>query len=155
LATPPPLGDEAQSPLNRRSTLGDFDELDRGESAWLDIAVMKIQQGDVLSYHEMCQIERTALQRGMNFRPAGRRSVILMSRRRDAPYADRIQDGGRVLIYEGHDQPARKGGPDPKTVDQPDRTPQGRATQTVSSSARPSSTVSGRCTLSSSGSTRS
>ena len=90
---------------------------------------MKIQQGDVLSYHEMCQTERTALQRGMNFRPAGRRSVILMSRRRDAPYADRIEDGGRVLIYEGHDQPARKGGPDPKTVDQPDRTPQGRSTQ--------------------------
>ncbi len=29
-----------------------------------------------------------------------------MSRRRNAPYADRIEDEGRTLIYEGHD--ARK-----------------------------------------------
>ena len=60
------------------------------------------------------------LQRGMNYRPRGRRSVILMSLRPGAPYADRIEEGGTVLIYEGHDVPRTPGGPDPKTVDQPE-----------------------------------
>ncbi len=41
-----------------------------------------------------------------------------MSVRKGAPYADRIEDGGRVLIYEGHDEPRSDDGPDPKTVDQ-------------------------------------
>jgi hypothetical protein len=53
----------------------------------------------------MCQEERMMLQQGMNFRPRGRRSVILMSLRKGAPYADRVEDGGRTLIYEGHDVP--------------------------------------------------
>jgi hypothetical protein len=48
----------------------------------------------------------------MNFRPGGRRSVILMSLRKGAPYADRVEDGGRVLIYEGHDEPRAEGAPD-------------------------------------------
>jgi hypothetical protein len=54
----------------------------------------------------------------MNFRLKGGLSVILMSLRPGAPYADRIADDGRILIYEGHDIPQYKGGPDPKTVDQ-------------------------------------
>jgi hypothetical protein len=33
-----------------------------------------------------------------------------------APYADRVEEDGRVLIYEGHD--IGKEGPDPKSVDQ-------------------------------------
>jgi hypothetical protein len=33
-------------------------------------------------------------------------------------YADRIEDNGRVLIYEGHDI-LKRGGVNPKTVDQP------------------------------------
>lgn len=90
---------------------------------------MAFRPGDVLSHAEMCQAERRNLQQGMNFRPSGRRSVILMSLRRGAPYADRVEDDGRVLIYEGHDAPRRADGPDPKTLDQPDRLPSGRPTQ--------------------------
>ena len=90
---------------------------------------MAIRQGDVVSHSEMCQAERRNLQQGMNFRPGGRRSVILMSLRKGAPYADRIEDGGRVLIYEGHDEPRSVDGPDPKTIDQPEFTRYGRPSQ--------------------------
>ena len=45
------------------------------------------------------------------------------------PYDDRIEDGGRVLIYEGHNRPRSRGGPDPKTVDQPMRSDSDRPTQ--------------------------
>jgi hypothetical protein len=89
---------------------------------------MSIQQGDVVSHHEMCQAERRNLQQGMNYRPSGRRSIILMSLRKGAPYADRVEDGGRVLIYEGHDEPRTAGAPDPKAVDQPESTRFGRLT---------------------------
>jgi hypothetical protein len=57
--------------------------------------------GDVISYLQMCQDEGVNLQQGMNFRLRGRRSVILMSLRPGPPYADAVQDDGRVLIYEG------------------------------------------------------
>jgi len=85
--------------------------------------------GDVVSYLEMCEREGTSLQRGMNFRLRSGFSVVLMSLRRGAPYADRIEEDGRVLVYEGHDEPRTDGGPDPKTLDQPVRTPGGRLTQ--------------------------
>ena len=88
-----------------------------------------IRQGDVISHSEMCQAERRGLQQGMSFRPGGRTSVILMSLRKGAPYADRVEDGGRVLIYEGHDQPRVNGAPDPKAVDQSKFTYNGRLNQ--------------------------
>jgi hypothetical protein len=88
-----------------------------------------INQGDVVSHSEMCQAERMSLQRGMNFRPKGRRSVLLMSLRKGAPYADRVEENGQVLIYEGHDRPRTADGPNPKTVDQPEHTDSGRLTQ--------------------------
>jgi hypothetical protein len=88
-----------------------------------------IRQGDVLSHAEMCAAERRNLQQGMNFRPGGRRSVILMSLRPGAPYADRVEDGGRVLIYEGHDEPRSAEVPDPKVVDQPEYTSGGQLNQ--------------------------
>jgi SAD/SRA domain len=78
---------------------------------------------------EMCGQEGASLQRGMNFRLRGRTSVILMSVRRGAPYADKVEEGGRVLIYEGHDAPRTQSCPDPKSVDQPDRTPSNALTQ--------------------------
>jgi hypothetical protein len=40
-----------------------------------------------------------------------------------APYADRVEDDGRVLIYEGHDVPRSQNVPDPKAIDQPEYTP--------------------------------
>lgn len=90
---------------------------------------MAIRQGDVLSHYDMCQAERRNLQQGMNFRPGGRRSVILMSLRKGAPYADRVEDGGRVLVYEGHNEPRIAGAADPKTVDQTEYTRLGRLNQ--------------------------
>ena len=53
----------------------------------------------------MCREEGVNLQRGMNFHLRDSSSVILMSLRKGAPYADRIEEDGRVLIYEGHDIP--------------------------------------------------
>jgi hypothetical protein len=69
------------------------------------------------------------LQRGMNFRLRDTGSVILMSLRPGAPYADRVEDDGRVLIYEGHDISKVLNGPDPKEVDQLERNPGGSLTQ--------------------------
>jgi hypothetical protein len=88
-----------------------------------------VEPGDVISYLEMCREEGVNLQAGMNFQLRGRRSVVLMSVRPGAPYADRVEENGRVLIYEGHDEPRRKGGPDPKAVDQPLHHPGGGLTQ--------------------------
>jgi hypothetical protein len=84
--------------------------------------------GEVISYIEMCQAWSASLQRGMNFRLRPDCSVVLMSRRSNAPYHDRIEEDGRVLIYEGHDAP-RRGHEDPKLSDQPSKTPNGRLSQ--------------------------
>jgi len=86
-------------------------------------------QGDVLSYLEMCADFGVNLQRGMNFRLKGHESLILMSLRAGAPYADRVEEAGRVIIYEGHDVPRTQNGPEPKEVDQPEFLPSGRLTQ--------------------------
>ena len=85
--------------------------------------------GDVVSYLEMCANFGVNLQRGMNFRLRPGESLILMSLRPGAPYADRVEEGGRVIIYEGHDLPLMKGGPDPKSQNQPEFLPSGRLTQ--------------------------
>ena len=47
----------------------------------------------------MCR-EALSLQAGMNFGVGGNHSVILMSVRRNAPYRDRIADGGTTLICD-------------------------------------------------------
>ena len=77
----------------------------------------------------MCQREGTSLQKGMNYRLGRDYSVVLMSVRPNAPYRDRIEDGGSTLIYEGHDIPRSEEIPDPKIVDQPDLTSLGALTQ--------------------------
>ena len=88
-----------------------------------------IKPGEVISYLEMCQGEGTSLQRGMNFHLSRNTSVILMSVRPNAPYADRIEEDGRVLIYEGHDVPRTQQTPVPKNVDQPMKNYSGTFTQ--------------------------
>lgn len=88
-----------------------------------------LTSGEIISHAEMCNAEQMSLQRGMNFRSGVRPSVILMSLRPGAPYADRIDDDGRLLIYEGHDIPRSLGGPDPKAVDQVAVLPSGRPTE--------------------------
>jgi hypothetical protein len=85
--------------------------------------------GEVVSYLDMCREEGISLQRGMNFGQRDTASVILMSRRVGAPYEDRVEEDGKVLIYEGHDQPQVRGGPSPKTLDQVERTAAGTLTQ--------------------------
>jgi len=88
----------------------------------------KIQPGDVISHTEMCLEEMVSLQRGMNFRLKNSCSVILMSLRKGAPYADRVEDNGEVLIYEGHDVPKNLA-QIPKAIDLPFYTPKGTLTQ--------------------------
>ncbi|MYA54579.1 MAG: HNH endonuclease [Dehalococcoidia bacterium] len=65
----------------------------------------------------------------MNYRLRPEHSVVLMSRRRNAPYVDRVEEGGAVIVYEGHDIRRSRGGPDPKTADQELRHPGGSPTQ--------------------------
>lgn len=86
-------------------------------------------QGEIISYLEMCSKEGVNLQRGMNFHLKGKFSVILMNMKANAPYADRVTENGRVLIYEGHDIPLTEKGSYPKTVDQPYYTPFEKLTQ--------------------------
>jgi hypothetical protein len=84
--------------------------------------------GDIITFNEMCAAEGQMLQRGMYFRPRGRHSVLLMSTRRGAPYRDKWEQGGKLLVYEGHDAP-RRGDINPKLIDQPAATPKGTPTQ--------------------------
>jgi hypothetical protein len=83
----------------------------------------------IIPYIEMCRREGTSLQQGMNFGLGGNHSVILMSVRRNAPYRDRLEDGGTTLIYEGHDEPRGPNTPNPKVVGQPLEYPSGAPTQ--------------------------
>jgi HNH endonuclease len=89
---------------------------------------MSIQPGDIISHAQMCIEEGISLQKGMNFKIKGEATVILMSIRKGAPYADRVEENGEVLIYEGHDVP-RNLAKIPKSVDQTDYTPRGTLTE--------------------------
>ena len=89
----------------------------------------QLTAGDVLSYLQMCQeVGASGLQAGMNFRLRGR-SVFLMSRRRDAPYDDEVDEENGTLIYEGHDCKRSDLTPVPKKADQPEITATGKLTQ--------------------------
>jgi hypothetical protein len=89
---------------------------------------MSIQPGDIISHAQMCIEEGISLQKGMNFKIKGAATVILMSLRKGAPYADRVEENGEILIYEGHDIP-RNLAKIPKSVNQPDYTPKGTLTE--------------------------
>jgi hypothetical protein len=90
--------------------------------------ILNIHPGDIISHAEMCLEEGVSLQKGMNFRIKGGLTVILMSLRRGAPYADRVEDNGMTLIYEGHDVP-RNLAKIPKLTSQPFHTPKGTPTE--------------------------
>lgn len=91
--------------------------------------VLSHTPGEVISYIEMCQAWSASLQKGMNYHLRPDCSVILMSRRSNAPYRDRIEENGRVLIYEGHDVSRTSLSPQPKLIDQPRYTPGRKLTQ--------------------------
>jgi hypothetical protein len=84
---------------------------------------------DIISYHALVTEEKAALQKGMNFGVGKKYSVFLMSLREGAPYADALDPVTGMLTYEGHDEPQRKGGRNPKEVDQPLTTPRGSWTE--------------------------
>jgi len=84
---------------------------------------------EIISYLDMCRREGVSLQRGMNFGLGGNHSVILMSVRPNAPYQDELQEGGTVIIYEGHDEPRTARIANPKLVDQPEFSVTGALTQ--------------------------
>jgi len=65
----------------------------------------------------------------MNYRIRDGESLILMSQRSGAPYEDRVEQDGRIIIYEGHDLPRTSGVADPKKIDQPEVQPNGKPTQ--------------------------
>jgi len=52
-----------------------------------------------------------------------------MSVRNNAPYQDRLEEDGTVLIYEGHDQPKTAATPIPKKLNQIGLLPSGKLTQ--------------------------
>ena len=84
----------------------------------------------IFSYREMCDVENVqTLQRGMNFRLNPKYSVILMSRRTNAPYTDRIYEDGITIEYEGHDEPKTAYDMNPKEFDQSKKTKFGQLTQ--------------------------
>lgn len=87
-----------------------------------------MSRDEILTYFEMCQRERMSLQRGMNFFDPPAASIVLMSRRRNAPYEDALSADGTELIYEGHDVP-KSPGAEPKRLDQPWTTASGAPTE--------------------------
>jgi len=85
---------------------------------------------DILSYREMCDEEDVqTLQRGMNFRMNPKYSVILMSRRANAPYNDTILADGQTIEYQGHDEAKTISTPNPKEINQPQYNKNGSLTQ--------------------------
>ena len=84
---------------------------------------------EVIPYIEMCRREGVSLQRGMNFELGNNHSVILMSVRPNAPYADRYEEDVSTIIYEGHDVPRSPQSPNPKMIDQPATTSTGQLTE--------------------------
>lgn len=77
----------------------------------------------------MCRREEASLQKGMNFRLRPQHSVVLMSRRPNAPYADRAGEDGRVLIYEGHNEKRSLTCRTPDLIDQPAKSSTGQLTE--------------------------
>lgn len=84
---------------------------------------------DIISYAQLVAEEKVNLQKGMNYGIGKGYSIFLMSTRRGAPYADEFDKKTGTLIYEGHDQPNKKGFSTPKTADQPLTTPRGAWTE--------------------------
>jgi hypothetical protein len=85
--------------------------------------------GKIISYLDMGRHWSVSFQRGIHFQLRPDISVILMSRRKNAPYKNAIEPGGLSLRYAGHDIPKNKDCPNPKIVDQPRQSPGGSLTQ--------------------------
>lgn len=65
---------------------------------------MTYSPNEIISYRELCNVEeQQQIQRGMNFNIRDGYSVVLMSIKPNAPYADRNSSDGLTIYYEGHD----------------------------------------------------
>ena len=84
---------------------------------------------NIISYAQLVSEEGVNLQKGMNFGIGKSYSVFLMSVRKNAPYADAIDESTGSLFYEGHDEPRSDKSPNPKLIDQPLNTPRGAWTE--------------------------
>lgn len=84
---------------------------------------------DIFGYDKLVAAEKANLQAGMNYRAGKDYSIVLMSVRKGAPYADAIDPITGMVSYEGHDVKRRRGGSNPKRVDQPLTTPNGSWTE--------------------------
>lgn len=83
---------------------------------------------EIISYVELVSAEGINLQKGMNFQIKPDYSILLMSVRKNAPYADEWDEKTNTLIYEGHDVPSNLA-EDPKKIDQPRTTLKGTPTE--------------------------
>lgn len=91
-----------------------------------------MNRGDVIRYIDMSMEEGFSIQRGMNYTVSNKEyGIILMSVRFNAPYADRFEDNGTTIIYEGHDVQSNYCpiGKTPKEIDQPMTLPSGVLTE--------------------------
>src|SRR5207247_11395508 len=95
----------------------------------ISASLRPMEVDDIISYHDLVTEEKAALQKGMNFGVGKNYSIFLMSLRENAPYADALDEVTGMLTYEGHDEPQRRGGRNPKEVDQPLTTPRGSWTE--------------------------
>lgn len=87
-----------------------------------------MKRGDIIRYVDMTTEEGFSIQRGMNFKIPGKEyAVILMSVQKNAPYADRFENNGMTIIYEGHDiqRNLAPRGISPKEINQPMTVPSG------------------------------
>ena len=87
-----------------------------------------MNRGDIIRYVDMTIEEGFSIQRGMNFNISDKDyGIILMSVRKNAPYADRFEDNGTTIIYEGHDVQKNHApeGTNTKDLDQPMKIPSG------------------------------
>ena len=90
--------------------------------------MISIHPGDIISHSTMGVVEGVSLQKGMNFKIKGGQSIILMSQRKGAPYVDKVENDGQILVYEGHDVPKNLA-TYPKLIDQPLKSPKGTLTE--------------------------
>ena len=87
---------------------------------------MAFDINQIVSYRDMCNKEnQQQLQHGMNFMSGDNYSIVLMSVKPNAPYADRISEDGLTIYYEGHDAPGDRA----KVLDQPAANPSGTLTR--------------------------
>jgi hypothetical protein len=86
-------------------------------------------QEKIITYKELCILENVkSIQKGMSFRINPRYSVILMSRKNNACYTDKIKNS-ETIIYQGHNIPAQTKGEIPELVNQPYYTKKNKLTE--------------------------